>query len=252
VTGAADEPNALGGRPLRRTLKRSEQIARDILRLTRVRALAPGSSLPTEASMIAQYGISRGTLREALRILEVYGLITIKPGRAGGPRLAEIDASDFGRSATFYYASSGATLRDLADSRLIVEPVTARLAAERRTSEDIRLLHQVLDAGKEAVHADELVNLSLDFHGMVGKMSGNPVLALIDASFEEIFSTYWLDPLSMPENQAVLRVHEKIALAIVAGDAETAERAMRRHLEEFVVDFTKHNPGQMDRVIDWV
>ena len=122
MTSAADEPNALGGgRPLRRTLKRSEQVARDILRLTRVRGIAPGSSLPTEASMIAQYGTSRGTLREALRILEVYGLITIKPGRTGGPRLAEVDASDFGRSATFYYASSGATLRDLADSRLIVE-----------------------------------------------------------------------------------------------------------------------------------
>lgn len=245
-----DQP--LASRPFRRATKRAEQVARDILRFTRIRGMAPGSGLPTEAALVAQYGVGRGTLREALRILEVYGLITIKSGRAGGPRLAEVDASDFGRSASFYYASTGATLRDLAESRLIVEPVTVRLAAERRTSEDIRLLQKVLEASKDAVHADELVELSLNFHGMIGKMSGNPILALIDASFEEIFSTYWLDPLSMPENQAVLRVHEKIALAIVAGDAERAERAMRRHLEEFVVDFTKHNPGLIDRVIDWV
>jgi DNA-binding FadR family transcriptional regulator len=202
--------------------------------------------------MLAQYGVSRGTLREALRILEVYGLITIKTGPSGGPRLAAVDAADFGRSATFYYATTGATLRQLAETRLIVEPMTARLAAERRTEKHLALLQEVLAAGKQATHDDEFLQLSLNFHGMIGKMCGNPVLALIDASFEEIFSKFWLNDLTMAENQTVLRVHEKIAEAVVAGNGAAAEKLMRRHVEQFIADFIEHNPGQFDRVIDWV
>ncbi len=234
-----------------RNLKRSEQVARDIVRATVARGMEPGSPLPTEASMVKQYDVSRGTLREALRILEVYGLITIKPGPSGGPRLGEVDASDFGRTATFYYEVTGATFGDLAEARLVIEPTMARLAAQKRTEVEVELMAELLVRTRGSSDVDELVQLSLEFHDLVGQMSRNKVLALIGSSFEEIFTTYSLVTLSAEENREVLKTHEKIASAIANSDAAAAERWMRRHMESFVSDFEARNPAQVDKVVDW-
>jgi GntR family transcriptional regulator, transcriptional repressor for pyruvate dehydrogenase complex len=208
--------------------------------------------VPTEAAMLQQYDVSRGTLREALRILEVHGLITIKPGPSGGPRIADLSANDFARTATFYYEAMGATFGHLVETRLLVEPIMARLAAEKRTPEDIEAIRDVVSLAKVARDVGESLGLSMEFHELIGRICANPVLAMFDSSMSEVFEMYSLNKLPQTEDHLHVRSHEKIAQAVIEGDQDRAEAAMRKHLQEFARDFRERNTDAVNRVVDWI
>ena len=242
-------------RPMARGLKRSEAVARDVARTIIERAMRPGSPLPTEALMTKQYGVARSTLREALRILEVYGLVSVSPGRTGGPRVEAVDASKFGSAATFYYSATGATYGELAEARILLEPQLAKLAAERRTPETCVEMGTLLDLTRTLTDPEMLVEVNKDFHALVGRMSGNVALALVGASYEEIFHSYAeaetaRDTIS-PLSDIALEAHEEIAEAILAEHASEAEDAMRSHLELSMKHLRKTNPSLMARVVNW-
>ena len=111
--------------------------------------------------MMAEYGVGRGTLREALRILEVNGLIASRPGPGGGPVVMEASTHDFGRMASLFFNARGVTLRDLMEARLIMEPIAARLAAERHDPDStVRLREMDFDATKDD---ERYLNTSSDF-----------------------------------------------------------------------------------------
>ena len=92
-----------------RPLKASESVARDIVDDIVVERLDEGDNLPAETAMLQQYGVSRETLREALRLLEVQGLISIRRGPGGGPIVGVVDPANLGRVSTLYYHLAGAT-----------------------------------------------------------------------------------------------------------------------------------------------
>ena len=115
---------------LKRGAKVAEALAQEIVHDIVKRKLPPGTLLPSEAQMIEDYGVGRGSLREALRILEVHGLITMKPGRNGGPMVIEVRTRDYGRMSTLFYHLGGVTFQELLEARLVMEATMARLAAE--------------------------------------------------------------------------------------------------------------------------
>ena len=119
-----------GGRS-RWTEKVAEVVAREIVHDIVRRNLKPGTKLPPESEMLATYQLGRASLREALRILEVQGLIVIRPGRGGGPVVANFSSRDFGRMSTLHFHVGRATFRDLVQARMVMEPVMAGLAAQR-------------------------------------------------------------------------------------------------------------------------
>src|SRR4051794_33749821 len=82
----------------RRAIKLAEQLAQEIVSDIERTGMAPGERFPSEVAMAQARGVSRASLREALRILEVHGLIIIRPGPGGGPELAELTAQDFART----------------------------------------------------------------------------------------------------------------------------------------------------------
>ena len=114
-----------------RTEKVAESVARQILQDIRRNRLGPGSMLPPESTMVERFGAGRGSVREALRILEVNGLVTLKPGPGGGPVVAPHDPGNFGQMMTLHLQSLGATYRQLLEARLEYEVVLARKAAEQ-------------------------------------------------------------------------------------------------------------------------
>ena len=144
--------------------------------------------LPAESTMVEQYGAGRGSVREALRILEVNGLVTLKPGPRGGPVVAPHDPGDFGQMMTLHLQSRGATYRQLLEARLEYEVVLARKAAEQPGEEAARLVRESLGPRQDGSDDQQYVLATSGFHSAVGKASGNPVLALAADSIYAIWS----------------------------------------------------------------
>src|SRR5262249_24621916 len=185
----APPPPPPGHRPtvsiLGRTEKTAERLARQILDETLAQGLPPGAPLPNEAAMLAHYGVGRITLREALRILEVQGLLTIRPGPSGGPIVAHADSRDYGRMSSLFFRAAGVRLVDLMEARNLMEVTSARLAAQRRDAEGVERLRTVLktlESGQHEADSETFLAVSREFHDVVNSMSGNVIMDLMSSS----------------------------------------------------------------------
>jgi GntR family transcriptional repressor for pyruvate dehydrogenase complex len=254
---SASEPGRNGARvrPLRRTEKISQVIARDIVRQIYDAEMAPGTRLPSEAQMLSEYDVGRASLREALRILEANGLISMRPGPGGGPVVGEASALEFGRVATLYFQMAGMTWGELAEARLIFEPICARLAAERRDPALIEALKEVDADARKRGHDDDRVYLETgrDFHRLVSELSDNRILNLFSRSLDDIFHDRVEVGMLFPkaDRHKVIDVHGAIGQAIIDGDADLAEHLMREHMREYTDYVKTRYSALMDEVIDW-
>ncbi|MEY2453682.1 MAG: GntR family transcriptional regulator, transcriptional repressor for pyruvate dehydrogenase complex [Acidimicrobiaceae bacterium] len=234
--------------------KISESLARDILRGVAAKRLKPGDRLPSEAEMLAEYGVGRSSLREGLRILEVLGLIEIRTGPGGGPTVQQVTVRDFARTASFYFQANGDTMREVVEARLELEPVLAANAARQR---DSALVQRLTDANSRASLAvdlgdNEWAAASVEFHRLIVGYSGNGVLDLIAGTLTEIYMTR-LKSAVMPMNQRheTHAIHVAITDAIRLGQAKKAETLMRSHMTEYANRVAKRYPNVSESIIDW-
>ena len=202
--------------------------------------------------MLERFGVSRASLREALRILETHGLISIKPGPGGGPSVADVNSRDFARMATLFFQVLRVRFREVVEARLIIEPVMANLAAARHDPELEDELMEIVQRGKDAKDEREWLFQSDAFHGMVLSMSGNSLLNLVGKALKDIYTDRTAGLVYPGSARKHVRdVHEEIAVAIVKGDAEVAEELMREHMVEYARNVEKRHPGLMDEIVDW-
>ena len=242
----------ISGHAVGRGEKVASLVARQIVRTIVDGHLTPGSALEAEAVMLERFGVSRASLREALRILETQGLISIKPGPGGGPSVSDVDSRDFARMATLFFQVLNVHFRDVVEARLIIEPVMAGLAAARHDPELEDELMEIVRRGNEAEDEVEWLSASDAFHGMVLGMSGNPLMNLVGKALKDIY-TDRVAGLTFPggERKHVRDVHGDIAKAIVKGNAKVAENLMRDHMVEYARNVEKRHPGLMDELVDW-
>jgi GntR family transcriptional regulator, transcriptional repressor for pyruvate dehydrogenase complex len=237
---------------IKRGLKVAEAIAQDIVRKIGTERMSPGTPLPPEAQMLEEYGVGRGSLREALRILEVHGLIVLKPGPKGGPIVTGVSPVAFGQMATLYFQAQQTTFRELVEARLVMEPVMARLAAQRRDSMKLAELRRIAE-GTQVDDETRYLTSSSDFHQLVASMSGNGMLNLFSGALSEIFHAK-VSGLLFPKSRRteVRKVHAEIARAIENGDSDSAERLMCEHMEEYANYVKRRHPALMDEVVGWL
>src|SRR5258708_32161112 len=107
-------------------------VARQIVHEITARRLESGAKLPSEAEMLADYRVSRNTLREALRLLEVNGLLWIKPGPGGGGVVGSVESPDLGHTVALYLHMRGSCVKELMEARAPLESSVSRHAALRR------------------------------------------------------------------------------------------------------------------------
>jgi GntR family transcriptional repressor for pyruvate dehydrogenase complex len=247
---AEPDGDALGERD-----KISEIIARQIVRDIGRQRLPPGAMLPPEAAMLERFRVGRASLREALRILETYGLISIKPGPGGGPVVRDVTSKEFARTSTFYFHLHGGTLGDLLEARRALEPLLARLAAGRRDraalakfTADFTASRKAYERGDEAaVH-----RLMAEFHTEIAGASGNRILDLFGQSLRELYAERLESRIiGRTDVKRVIEQHQAIHDAIVAGRADDAERLMASHMATFERLSRKAIPGLLDDVLDW-
>jgi DNA-binding FadR family transcriptional regulator len=234
----------------------AEKLARQILDDIIAGGLEPGDMLPTEATMLQRYPVGRVTLREAIRILEVHGLLTIRAGPGGGPILTAATARDYGRTASLYYRAAGVRLRDLLEARRVMEPVAARLAAEHPTEEGLTRMRETITDLKRLPGNDNVAFLQASrlFHDLVSGMSTNPILNYFNGALIDTFNDRLAQSIVYPPNyrEDANRHHIGIGNAILRGNGPLAERLMREHMTEFATYAAQEGwRTGLDEVITW-
>lgn len=236
-----------GARP--RALKTSERIAQEIVHDIVAQGLRTGDRLPLEAVMVEHYGVSRTSLREALRLLEVQGLIRLKPGPGGGPVVGQVEAANLARTSSLYFHLGAATYHQLLEAQIQLEPLVAHLAAghpNRRTE-----MERFYAPGTFASDADYHAHTE-DFHGAVYELSDNLVLRLLTESVTHIISDHvvaTMDPVEL--RPRILDEHASLARAISAGHRDKAARLMAEHFEIQHEYYRTHWPERLDKLIEW-
>lgn len=240
---------------LPRSLKRSEVVARQIVEDVLRRRLAPGGLLAPESAMLAQYGVGRATLREALRLLEAQGLVVLRPGPGGGTVLSSVDASDLGGTATLFFRLAGATYRDLVQAITMVQPWLAEMAASREDHKTAAAeLFEAIDI-TDAVRDEPqgVFRTGPAFHAVMATLSDNPVLSTFTNALEAIFTNQVLSTIDLtPRQTEFLDAHRGIAKAISAGRRGEARRLAQAHaddLQEYCEDRARQ---RLDQVVEWL
>lgn len=235
----------------RRTLKTSELVALEIVRNIVSDNLRPGDRLPLESEMVAQYRVSRSSLREALRLLEVQGLITIRPGPGAGTVVGNVVPGNLARTLTLYLHMQNTSYDDILGAWQLSEPLLARLAAENPDRERRRAAMAPFmsnAAGHEGGHWE--IAEGLNFHDRISDLADQPVLSLVLKAIGFIVTDRVLTIGHRAElEQQIVHDHALLADAILTGDGALAERLMREHVQHLIRDFRAYWPKRMDEKI---
>jgi GntR family transcriptional repressor for pyruvate dehydrogenase complex len=259
ATRAADVAEGRSSSPARRRQTSNKPKKTAILVAQRIvdeivdEDLQPGAALLPERVMLPRYEVARGTLRESLRILETYGLITIKTGPGGGPVVADAGSRPLASVIALVLQMSRTSFRSIVDARLQLEPLLAKEAAERRSEEDLAALRESIDEMRAAIDdVSEFLNQNHFFHSAVAQAAKNPVLFNMVASLNWIQdgTAVGIDYAAKTRN-AIISAHRRIYLAIEAGDSEMAEAAMRIHIGEFADHAERHYSHVLDQPLRW-
>jgi len=208
-----------------------EQIAGRVLALISERRLKPGERLPPERELAGAMGVSRSSLREALRALSMLGVTDMRHG--DGTYVTALDPAGLMRPLGLVLSLSDAGFEDLFEARKMVEPRLAGLAAERATPDELDALERCAAESDASVDDDEaFMRIDLELHGLISAAARNVLLARLVDSIGELAIASRVATTSVPglKEQSVLD-HRAIVRAIGARDPEAAAAAMLTHLE---------------------
>ncbi|HEV7865620.1 MAG TPA: GntR family transcriptional regulator, partial [Acidimicrobiia bacterium] len=169
-----------------RVPKAAELVAAKIRRQIVSGDLPEGTALPPEAELVARYGVSRPTLREAFRILESELLIVVRRGVKGGALVQTPSIDVAARSAQALLQYRGATLADVHQARIMLEPPAAALLAEQRDPAALEALISAHEQAQAAATDEEIRRLGGGFHRVVVEQAGNRTLTLLSAMVQQI------------------------------------------------------------------
>lgn len=194
-------------------------------------SLSPGSRLPAERDLARALGVGRSSLRQALKVLEIMGVITQHVGN--GTYLKTGASSILAEPMEFLILMDGISFHEVMEARLIVEPELAARAASRTTAEDLTKLQRALrameESGKDRVR---LTEQDLLFHRAIFDAAGNRLCSLMFSVLHK--SVHKLIELTskMVDLEHTLKFHKRIYAAIARKDPESARQRMLEHLED--------------------
>ena len=207
---------------------------------------AAGMALPTERDLVIQTGLSRGSVREALRILEAEGLIQTRPGRQGGSVARQPGDESLAKYIGLFVQGRGISLNSLLQTREAIEPALAALAAVNRSEEELGQLSQVTQRLEDAF-ADTPLYLAenVNWHCAIAAASHNELLrAFMVAISNMIFKGSAIKDFATEDvRKVVIKAHRRILDAIIKQDPEAASRRMARHLSALTKQVQAFTPA---------
>src|ERR1700757_5282300 len=210
----------------------SDVLARELRERILSGELVEGIALPPERELVKQTQMSRATVREALRILEVQNLVRVRAGRAGGAFVQRPTTRSMASSVSMLIRGQKIKLVDLMETREALEPFCAELAARKRTDDDLAVLDRANDdiAAPDA-DLSAFLQANLDWHVGVALASHNELLIGFMTALSQAIYTGTENAAFVDENVRIVtaRAHRSVTNAIRGGDSEAAGRGMRRH-----------------------
>lgn len=212
-----------------------QQVADQLLERVLEGSLAAGDRLPPEGELAVAFGVSRSTMREALRVLASRDLIETVRGTAGGSFVSRADAAQVSAyletSIGLMSGSADISLDQMLEARELVEVPGARLAARNRTTDHLDELRRAIASEKSSRGRSEKFERHKHFHGVVLEASGNELFSLVNEPvFRVLRAQFWRPELPASHWEMVDRDHDELLGLIEAGDERGAGAAMREHL----------------------
>jgi GntR family transcriptional regulator, transcriptional repressor for pyruvate dehydrogenase complex len=227
-------------KPIYKSASKNEKVSHHIIEQIRDSILSgkvkTGDRLASEKELLVQFGVSKATLREALRVLEAMGLVEMRKGVSGGIFIARVDMNTTLNSIANFLHFRSVSQYDITMIRLIVEPPVAQIAAVKATADDIDNLKKIIEDPRA----------SISFHRYFGRISGNPLLILIMDFVHNLLRDI-TDPLGLGnEFYDTVKIHHmNIIDAFIHKDSEKAAHAVTHDLlwiDKFKAKLTNSPP----------
>lgn len=216
----------------------------DVLRRRIISGEVPGGdTLPKLEDLLAEFRVGKPAMREALRILETEGLITVRRGNVGGAVVHSPESVDAAYTLSLVLESRGVPLSDVGEALLEVEPMCASLCA-RREDRMRAVVAPLTEAHEQALASrsdpSALTRLARRFHELIVELCGNETMILVAGALESMWTAHeqdWADTTPAPDafadsqvGRASLNAHGRIIRLIEAGSADRVARLVREHL----------------------
>lgn len=212
-----------------------QQVADQLRELILTGSLATGDRLPTEAELATNFGVSRSTVREALRVLASQGLITTLRGTTGGTFVARVRADQVSQyletSIGLMTGGDEISVADMLEARETLEVPVARLAAERREQRHLDAMRTALEREVSSRGRGVKFQEHRNFHTVIAEAAGNGLLVMMTEPVFRVLQSRFLNPVVPQDFWAQVDCdHEDILSAIERGDGEASAQAMKEHL----------------------
>ncbi|MBI3400798.1 MAG: FadR family transcriptional regulator [Acidobacteria bacterium] len=224
--------------PLKKT-RVAEAIADRIRELILARTFTAGAPLPGERDLAERFGVSRGSVRDALRTLETIGLIETRHGQGTYPK--ELDVNRLVAPLASVLTYSHDLQEELLDVRRMFEPAVARVAALRATGDDLAELEQLIGAQRQKLKTGRSAIVEdTAFHAVLARATGNRVIVRLMETLNDLLVESRKLTLKQKGRPArSLRGHEYVVAAVRAHDGDAAARAMLSHIDQ-IADLLHH------------
>ena len=236
----------------KRTQERAAiRIARKIVGEIRRRRMRPGTKLDAEHHMVEDFGVARGTVREALRFLELQGALRIKAGPGGGPVVSVPGADHLASVFSLHLQFTDASFRSVVQARCSIYPMLAAEAAENAGEEDIRQLHESIARLHTGVADPDLFTQEARrFMSLVASASRNRVLALVVDALHQM--SEGIGSWDARQRQSALRSYEQVVDAIERGEADEARTILEKSLAAALRRWERTAPDELKQPVSWM
>ena len=210
-----------------------EEIAEQVRASLSQQTLRVGDRLPAERQLAEQFHVSRNTLREALRSLEIAGLLELKKGATGGAFIREGGGGAAVAGLADLYHMGTIRPQHLTEARILIGTEVARLACARRTREDLAALELNVEAAEAATAAgdvDRRAQINYEFHRLLARAAKNPVLIILTDAMMEM-TRHFVESVGYMPNRYVMPSRRRLLASLRAKDGEAAATEMKSLLQ---------------------
>jgi len=215
-----------------KNIRAFEEVSSKIKTLIFEGVLKSGDRLPSESELAKQFHVGRQTVREALRILELSGLVTVQKGFGGGPIIKDKISGKITNLLLDAFQMDKITVEEFTAARMVIEKAIVNNAIDNAEDEDIKNLQENLAQAKALIAKKEFAtNLNFDFHSLLAKASKNKVFIILEGAINEIHRDLRSrSTVDLKTSKKAFQAHEKILNALIQKERDKAIDLIEKHI----------------------